>query len=272
MLLNGKVAIVTGASRGLGKSIALELAKEGADVVVAARTEVEGSGLGAGTIYSAAREIETLGVRALPVKVDVGSPGDVLALVDRALAEFGRVDILVNNAGIGVHGDVETCTLEDWDLILAVNLRAQFLAIKAVAPHMKARGSGAVVNMSSILANEIADDTTNPVVAAAAQASGVGVTAYGVTKAGIVRLTRGAAADLAPYNISVNCLQPSWTDTEGLRQWFPDVDRSHWSKPEQWGRATVFLAAADPARFSGRVVTEAELDYITALMDGPARR
>jgi NAD(P)-dependent dehydrogenase (short-subunit alcohol dehydrogenase family) len=175
----------------------------------------------------------------------------------------------ISTAGIGVNGDVLSCTVEDWDLIMAVNLRAQFLATKAVAPHMKERRSGTIINMSSILADHVADDTSNPVVVAAAEASGVGVTAYGVTKAGILRLTQGAAADLGPYNLTVACFQPSWTDTDGLRQWFPDVDRSNWSKPEQWGRAAVFLATADPARFNGRVIHEAELDYIVTRMEAP---
>ena len=142
MKLEGKVAIVTGAGRGIGRATALALAREGADVVLAARTGAEIEAL-AGEIGSAGRE-------ALPVRTDVTSKADVDAMVRQALERFGRVDILVNNAGFADHKAIPDISEADWDVHMNVNLKAVFLCTQAVFTHLCAQGSGHIVNVSSL--------------------------------------------------------------------------------------------------------------------------
>ena len=259
MRLEGKVAIVTGASRGLGKATALELARQGADVVVAARTVNPGDGPAPGTIHETVAMIEELGRRALPVKTDLTLDTDIEHMVERAVEEFGGVDVLVNNASIGTLGDIADTKVEDWDACLGTNLRAQFLAIKHCVPHMRDRGGGSILNMSSYLAMAVPDpDDPDPVMQQSTEASGPGITVYSVTKAGIQRLTLGAAADLAKYGISVNCVAPSWTETEGLNMWFPDIDKTNWERPEDWGEIIAFLVSADPKKVTGHILYSRE--------------
>jgi citronellol/citronellal dehydrogenase len=242
MKLEGKVAIVTGASRGIGKAIALALAVEGARVVVAARTEREG-GPFPGTIYKTADEIRALGKSALPVKTDVTNEDSVEELVKKTLQEFGAIDILVNNAGINIAGKVLDIPVKRWDLVIAVNLRGTFLCTKAVLPTMVQRRSGSIINLSSVVGTRMI----------------VFDLAYGVAKAAIERFTQGLAEELNEYNIAVNALCPSLTDTEGFGQWMLGVDRSGWQKPEMWGKYAVFLANQDASSLTGRVLSAEEL-------------
>lgn len=149
MKLAGKVAIVTGSSRGIGKAIALELAREGADIVVAARTEVARGPL-PGTIHQTAEEIRALGRHALAIKVDLTQEKDVETLINEALSQFGRIDCLVNNAGINVTGKLLDIPLRHYDLLWSINIRGIILCAKAVLPHMIARKEGNIINVSSM--------------------------------------------------------------------------------------------------------------------------
>ena len=142
MKLEGKVAIVTGAGRGIGKATALALARQGADVVLAARTAAE--------IEALAGEIGSVGREALPVRTDVTSKADVDAMVQQTLERFGRVDILVNNAGFADHKAIPDISEADWDVHINVNLKAVFLCTQSVFTHMCEQGSGHIVNVSSL--------------------------------------------------------------------------------------------------------------------------
>ena len=242
MKLKDKVAIVTGASRGIGKAIAISLATEGANVVIAARTEQEGGPL-PGTIYKTADAIRALGGQALAIRTDVTKEDQVMELVERTLKEFGVIDILVNNAGIDFPGKVIDVPIKRWDLIMAVNLRGTFLCTKAVLPTMVRRRSGNIINLSSVAGTRLI----------------VLDLAYGVSKAAIERFTYGLAQEVKEYNIAVNALCPSVTDTEGVALWMPSKDKSGWQKPEMWGRYTVFLATQDAKSLTGRVLSAEEL-------------
>jgi citronellol/citronellal dehydrogenase len=247
MKLEGKVAIVTGASRGIGKAIAIALAKEGANVVVAARTEQEGGRL-PGTIHKTADEIRALGRRALAIRTDVTKEESVEELATRTLQEFGAIDVLVNNAGINFPAKVLDIPIKRWDLVIAVNLRGTFLCTKAVLPTMVKRRSGNIINLSSVVGTRmILFDV-----------------AYGVAKAAIERFTHGLAEELKEYNIAVNALCPSLTDTEGFGQWMPGVDRSGWQRPEMWGRYAVFLANQGASSLTGKVLSAEELAELGA--------
>jgi len=144
MRLSGNVAVVTGSSRGIGKAIAVGLAREGADIVVASRTEIENERL-PGTIYKTADEVRALGRRALPVRCDVTSEQSINDMVVKALAEFGRIDILVNNAGVAYPYPLVETPLKRWELMLKVNLTGAFLCIKAVLPKMIEQNSGSII-------------------------------------------------------------------------------------------------------------------------------
>jgi NAD(P)-dependent dehydrogenase (short-subunit alcohol dehydrogenase family) len=264
--LTGNVALVTGASRGFGKAIAVQLAVLGCDVALAARSAAPGSGAVPGSLQETTELVESFGRRALMVPTDLSDPEQVVAMVETTVRELGAVDFLMNNAGIGTVGDIAETTFEDWNQILAVNLSAQFIAIKTATAHMRARGGGAVVNMSSCLAHEVPDPRDgNPVSAASTAASGPGITPYGVTKAGIRRLTLGAAADLAKDNIRVNCIAPSWTETEGLNMWFPEIDKSAWERPEDWAAVVAYLMSPLAKGITGVTVTSAEQRLLVPL-------
>ena len=247
MRLEGKVAIVTGASRGIGKAIAIALAEEGADVVVAARTEEEKGPL-PGTIHKTAGQIRSLGRRVLAIRTDVTKEEEVAEMAKRTLEEFGVIDVLVNNAGINVPSRALDMPVKRWDLVMAVNLRGTFLCTRAVLPTMVERRRGSIINLSSVLGSKITS-------------ADIG---YGVAKAAIERFTYGLAGELKEYNIAVNALCPSATDTEGFRIWTPDADRSGWQTPEMWGRYAVFLAAQDAGSLTGKVLTAEELAELGA--------
>ncbi len=246
MSLKGKVAIVTGASRGLGKAMALGLAREGARVVVAARTEkTDPNGLG-GTIHETAAEIESFGGACLPVRCDVSREGQAEHMVQTATKEFGCVDILVNNAGIAFRAPVWEVPLKRWELVLRVNLTGTFICTKAVLPTMMKQKSGSIILLSSVQATS-----------RGSVPSGL---AYGVSKAALERMTYGLATELGKFNIAVNCVKPRGSvETEGMRFLNPDADRSLWDTPEKIVKATLFLAHQDGSGVTGMVASDEEI-------------
>jgi citronellol/citronellal dehydrogenase len=189
--LQGRVAIVTGASRGIGRALALGLARGGCHVVVAAKSTTSSEKL-PGSIFSVAQEVEALGAQALPFQVDVRDEGQVEALAARTLERFGRIDVLVNNAGALYWRSVLETPAKRFDLVMAVNARAAFLCSRAVLPSMIARRWGQVINMSPPL-----DLAMVP-----------GRVAYAISKLGMTLLTLGLAAEVRPHNVAVNSLWP----------------------------------------------------------------
>ena len=247
MTLTGKVAIVTGGSRGLGKAVALGFAKEGANVVVAARTEVENNEL-SGTISQTAEEIKALGAEALALRCDVTDEKSVDQMVRETLEQFGQIDVLVNNAGVAFYYPIIETPLKRWELVVKVNLTGAFLCSKAVLPHMIERKSGSIINISSLAADE-RDEGTVP--------TGV---AYAASKAGLDRLTLGLATEVGQYNIAVNALKPHRVvDTDGMRLWQPDADKSSWQSPDMMVKATNLLAAQDSKGITGMIATDREI-------------
>ena len=248
MKLEGKVAIVTGASRGLGKAIAIGFAREGAQVVVAARTEIEKEGGIKGTIYKTAEEIQVLGQPALPIRCDVTDEQSVNKMVQKTISEFGRIDILVNNSGVGFYSTVVETPLKRWELVFKVNVTGAFLCSKAVLSKMIEERSGSIINISSLAANE-REEKTVP----------YGL-AYASAKAALDRYTWGLAEELKPHNIAVNALKPQKVvETEGMRFWMPDADRSRWVTPEKMVKGAIFLATQDSKRLTGLLTTDEEL-------------
>ena len=254
--LKDKIAIVTGASRGIGKSMALGLAEAGASVVVAARTAEPRGGL-PGTIHETVTEIEAAGGRALAVVCNVREEDSIRDMVNLTLDEFGAVDVLVNNAGIGGYASFLQMTLREWDLNMAINLRAPFIACQAVAPIMIEQGGGSIINVSSHAANNIFSSTLGEDHDAGIALIGQ---AYGASKAALERLTWGLSAELGPHNIAVNALKPLRpVATEGFRFQHPDADFSTWATPEDMAKATVYLASQDAHGLTGAIITDEEL-------------
>lgn len=236
--LEGKVAFVAGASRGIGRTIAVALAEAGAAVAVAARSEQQGKL--PGTIHSVADRIVTAGGRALAVPCDVTSEESVDAAVAKTVTEFGGIDILIANAGVLWLGPIESTPLKRWQLCLDVNLTGVFLVTKAVLPHVKARDAGSLVAI-----------TTSGVAM-----TDKGANAYWVSKAAVERLYLGLAAELKPDNIAVNCLSPSrvvltegWSAGGGGQQIPPEAVEP----PEAMANAAVLLAGQDASGITGTV-------------------
>jgi citronellol/citronellal dehydrogenase len=231
MKLSGKVAVVTGSSRGIGKAIALGFAAEDAGVVIAARTEIDNENY-PGNIYKTANAIKAMGCRALPVKCEVTDEQSVNDMVRKTMEQFGQIDILVNNAGIAYPSTIVETPLKRLELILKVNLIGAFLCSKAVLPLMFEQESGSIINISSRAADERVFQTAD---------TGV---IYAVSKAGLDRFTYGLAAEVAKYNIAVNAIKPEKVvDTEGMRIQAADTDKIDWQSPEKMVKCAVFLAA-----------------------------
>lgn len=239
--LAGKTAIVTGASRGIGKAISLALAQAGANVVIAARTEKESPTL-PGTIHKTAEEIKRLGGKALPVRCDVTIAEEVQNMVERALSTFGAIDILVNNAGIlGGSKFLET-KIEDFNNIWQVNVLGPFLCTGTVLPHMISRKSGSIISLSSSLAETTYADSN----------------AYSASKAALNRMMLKLAAEVAEHNIAVNLLYPGLTRSEGLVARMPSGRLANASPPSLVGPPAVWLAAQTATSFTGRIVEARE--------------
>jgi len=191
--LTGKVAFVAGASRGIGATVAAALAREGAAVAVAARSEQEGKV--PGTIHAVADRITSAGGRALAVSCDVTSEESVEAAVAATVSEFGGIDILINMASVYLRKPFDEMRAEDWDAVINVDLRAAFLCAMAAAPHMRRRGGGRIVNFSDWLSKS-------------GRPRYRGFLPYYVAKAGVIALTEALALELAPDNVLVNAIAP----------------------------------------------------------------
>jgi 3-oxoacyl-[acyl-carrier protein] reductase len=238
--VEGKVAIVTGASRGIGRAIAERFAAEGARVVV---NYVSGS--------SSAEKVVTgivaRGGDAIAVQADVSRRGDVAALIAATLDRFGRIDILVNNAGIMVTKGVLETSEDDWDRTLDINLKGAYLCSKAVAPIMIRQEGGTIINMSSN------SGLYHP--------SAMRFTEYVVSKAGLNGLTKALALALGPH-VSVNAICPGWIRTDMLEMIDEDVQQRildetalrRWGTPDDIASSAVFLASAQASFITGELL------------------
>ena len=238
--LSGRVAIVTGASRGLGQTFARALARAGADLVVTSRTR--------GSLEACQREIEALGRHAVPLELDVRDEHSIRRLADGAIQAFGRIDILVNNAGCNVRKPAADVTWDDWNLVLDTNLRGAFFVAQAVARHMLPRRSGRIVNIGSVTS----------------VFGYAGLGPYGASRGGIRQLTMSLADDWGPHGITVNCLAPGWFKTAQNAVLYEDqewvnylVDRiplRRPGRPEDLEGAVVFLASDASAYIPGQTL------------------
>jgi NADP-dependent 3-hydroxy acid dehydrogenase YdfG len=220
--LAGKVAIVTGASRGIGRAIARAFVAEGAAVALAARTREE--------LASLAAEIRSAGGRALAIPTDVAQDAAVEALVEQTAGELGRVDVLVTAAGTAAFGPVVAAKSSDWDAMLAVNLRAVMACCRAALGVMVRQRSGLIVNVASIAATRTI----------------AGSAAYAATKAGVISFSRVLAEELRPHGVRVGVLIPGAVDTP-LWDTIPGgPDRGRMLQPDDVARAAVLMAALPP--------------------------
>lgn len=238
--LEGKVALITGSSRGIGKAIAIEFAKEGAKVVVNYAESKDKADVVVG-------EIKKIGSDAVNIKCDVSDEKQVKEMIDLAIKKFGKIDILVNNAGIVIPKSFQELTGNDWEKILKVNLIGTFLCSKAAAPHMLRQKYGKIVNVSSIRGLECCGRA--------------GILDYSASKAGVINFTKTLAKELAPH-INVNSVAPGLTETD---QW-KDRDTSfvkaeaektllkRFAKPEEIAKAALFLASDDSSYITGDVL------------------
>jgi NAD(P)-dependent dehydrogenase (short-subunit alcohol dehydrogenase family) len=250
--LEGAVAIVTGSSRGIGRAIALKLAEDGSAVVVCARTE-QSTEDNPGSIGETAERVRDSGGKALALRVDVTNDAELESLVDKTMAEFGKIDILVNNAGaLGgasafLGGDPALL-----DHFHRTNLRAPYVLSQIVGVKMAERRGGVIFNISSALAR-IPDPSTAQGGAQAQRHGGPG-TVYGVTKAALDRFAAGVAPELREKNIAIINIYPGMTLTERISRMMPEVDTSWMERPETTAKAVAFLCR-DPMPHTGRILT-----------------
>nr|WP_172839165.1 2-dehydro-3-deoxy-D-gluconate 5-dehydrogenase KduD [Thermanaeromonas toyohensis] len=237
--LHGKVAIVTGASRGIGQAIAVGLARAGADLVITSR----------GGLEETERKIVEAGRKCLKVNVDLFDLSRAKDLIiGETMKTFGRLDILVNNAGIQRRNPVLEFTEKDWDEVIQINLKAVFILSQAAAAIMKENGWGKIINLASMLSFQ----------------GGYTVPAYAASKGGVAQLTKAFANELARYGINVNAIAPGYIDTEMNKALIQDQERNRqileripagrWGKPEDLVGAAIFLASHASDYVNGHIL------------------
>jgi NAD(P)-dependent dehydrogenase (short-subunit alcohol dehydrogenase family) len=242
--LDGKVIVVTGASRGIGKGLAVYLAAQGASVVCAARTVEEATSEFPGTIHATVDAIRAAGGTAVAIRCDIGVADDIEQLVAGTVAEFGRLDVLINNAMTPTRAPLDESTVEMWDDSMRINVRSLYLFTRAVTPHMTRNGGGSIVNISSGAAAHEVSALMPP-----------GYVIYSVAKAALERFSSAVAPELRPLGITINALRPGAVRTEHTTVEFgPDFDWTGWSTPADVGPPVAFLAAQIDSDFTGRVL------------------
>jgi 3-oxoacyl-[acyl-carrier protein] reductase len=252
--LEGKTIIVTGGGIGIGKSISLECARAGADIMLCSRRMEH--------LEPTAEAIRGLGKRALALTVDVRDPDQVHRVVQRTLEEFGKIDVLVNNHGASFRAPVENISLNGWNAVVSINLHGVFLFCQAVGKHMIERRQGVIVNIASM---------------AGVRGSQM-MSHYGAAKAAVINFTTTLAMEWAPHNIRVNCIAPGPIETEGylevLHRTNPNADEVYrsvaarvalgrWGRVEEIAYPTIFLASEASSFMTGTTIN---------IDGGPARR
>lgn len=240
MKLPDRVAIVTGASRGIGKAIALELANEGAKVVVNYNRNAASAEEIVKTLLEAGKE-------AVALQADVADASQVEKLVQSTVERFGRVDILINNAGVTRDKLVMRMSEEDWDTVLNTNLKGAFLCSRAVAPIFLRQRSGVIVNISSVIG----------------KVGGPGQANYSASKAGLIGLTKSLAKELGSRNIRVNAIAPGFIETEMTEVLKPEqreaalkqIPLARFGDSREVARVAVFLCSDDASYIHGEVIT-----------------
>ena len=239
--LDGHVALVTGASRGIGRDVAKAMAHAGARVVATARTD--------GALRSLVDEIGAAGGEAISIRLDVKDVAAIDTAVDQVVDAFGQLDVLVNNAGVGTNHDALDVTEDEWDEVMAVNLRGLFFACRAAGRHMVERGYGRIINMSS-------------------QAGRVGIrrhAAYCASKGGVEQVTKVLALEWAPSGVTVNAVAPTYIRTPGTAERLDDpatladivarIPAGHVGSPMDVAGAVIFLASPAASLVTGTVLS-----------------
>jgi len=240
--LSGKVAIVTGGRRGIGKAIALALAEAGADIAVCDRVIEDGE------LEAVAEEAQRLGRRSLAVQADITQKADVDSLVQRVMSEFGAIDILVNNAAMNIRAPLLELREDGWDKVIDTDLKGYYLCSQAVGKIMVSQKRGNIINIASTAAMYTAPE----------------MGAYCIAKAGVVMLTRILAVELAQYNIRVNAVAPSmvktkfsqplWDDPETLKEIEAGIPLGRLAEPSDIVGSVLFLASDASSFITGHTI------------------
>jgi 3-oxoacyl-[acyl-carrier protein] reductase len=230
MKLSGKVGLITGAGRGIGRATALLFAREGADLVLASEVREE--------IEAVAAEVRALGRTAVPVTADLCDEAQAVALARTALDTMGRVDALVYSAGVAIHGEVATLSTRSWDLNFAVNVRGMFLLTRALVPQFVARRSGTIVNISSKLGKE----------GSALRA------AYAASKHAVIGFTSSLALELKPHGVRANAICPGPVATPLRARNYPHEDPRTLTQPEEVAQVILYLSCDESAAVSGAAI------------------
>ena len=238
--LEGQVAVVTGGGTGIGRGIALEFAKAGADVVVASRR--------LSVLEKVSEEVTTLGKRSLAVQTDISRKTDVDNLVQRVMDEFGAIDILVNNAGVWIKRRMLEFSEDDWDKIMDVNIKGYYLCSQAVGKRMVQQKRGNIINIASI-SSFVVDEEEGP---------------YCISKAGVAMLTKALARELASYNIRVNAIAPGsvrtemserlYSDPEVVKQEEAKIPLGRIAEPSEIASVALFLASDASSYMTGSTI------------------
>ena len=230
MLFNGDVALITGAGRGIGRAIALCLAREGARTVLTGRDT--------GRLERVAQEVRSAGGDAATFSLDVTRDDDATRVVDEVIATWGRIDVLVNNAGVITYDTpLWATTMDQWDEVMNTNLRGMHLVSRAVIPHMMQRERGVIINIGSSSGRRPDSEYG----------------AYATSKWGVVGYTVSLAHSLRPFGIRVNGINPDWVDTDMARAYNPSGD-ADWIAPEDVAQAALYLAAQAPGAMNGQFI------------------